>query len=153
MLRELQRTTQDLEKIYKLLMRMHGEVGFDVGAVVPEKVLLQVVTCVETGVVYVLDEGDFKGALGLRPDQPWWGDFEFLIDGFFFIAPESRSLANARKFLVAARNTQPRARCPCSCNSCRRLTWPARKYSSSAKASSLVAHSWSGGPNDDLRRL
>ena len=103
MLRELQRTTQDLEKIYKLLMRMHGEVGFDVGAVVPEKVLLQVVTCVEHGVVYVLDEGDFKGALGLRPDQPWWGDFEFLIDGFFFIAPESRSLANARKFLIAAK--------------------------------------------------
>lgn len=102
-MRRLERNEQDLENTYWLLTKMHEQVGFDVGRLVPERVIAQIVFCIEHGAVFVEElDGAIVGAIGLRPDSPWWSDFEFLIDGFFYVVPEVRHTGVAKRLLKAA---------------------------------------------------
>jgi GNAT superfamily N-acetyltransferase len=107
-IRQLTTSTEDLEKVIKLL----------VGHFVPEHKmgpLSAINVNLEKGVKWVVfnvdqmafgvmnDEGQLVGSLGLHRTSPWYSDSEYLADGWFYVLPEYRKTGVGKMLIDEAK--------------------------------------------------
>ena len=56
------------------------------------------------GVVWVAEDGDrIVGSLSIERDRLWWSDTDILVDGWFYIRPDSRDPTLALRLIREAR--------------------------------------------------
>lgn len=106
--RQLTTSTDDLEKVIKLLA----------GHFVPEHKmgpLSAINVNLEKGVKWVVfnvdqmafgvmnDEGRLVGSLGLYRTSPWYSDSEYLADGWFYVLPEYRKTGVGKMLIDEAK--------------------------------------------------
>src|SRR5690606_2256934 len=59
----------------------------------------------KNGVVWVAEDGDrIVGSLSIERDRLWWSDTDILVDGWFYIRPDSRDPTLALRLIREARS-------------------------------------------------
>jgi GNAT superfamily N-acetyltransferase len=60
----------------------------------------------------VEDEGKLVGSLGLHRTTPWYSDFEYLADGWFYVLPEYRKTGVGKMLIDEAKKFAEEAKLP-----------------------------------------
>lgn len=90
----------DLIEIVKMLPKQLEEIGIEVEAPNPERMLKHLYISHTRGAIFVAKDGDaIVGVLALYPTEYWWSGEIFYTDLSFFVLPKYRKSSIGRRLL------------------------------------------------------